>query len=315
MEIGINSFNNNNNIQFGAAKDLHLGYIARKRASLLPQRVLNRVNAYVAFETGGTSKLPTLRQVHNDVYEALMNAKTLEEVKSASMYPEFMEVGNLAELPYRFSRSKKLIEKQMPLEDFALDCLKKIWSGKMVDDISKGYGFKTRDVFTNLCDHLNIPRPPKNYNVLLKASEEEGNSVIAEKTMRHIEQCKKNLAKAGKKHLEPEALTKQAESLREYYRSNEENRKRIGEISQLTWELCPGIRLAFHDFAETQTPYVRKVISKQKAKKPLTDVEKRAIAGLNKRFWEKYACLKEDYSRARSLAEEIIKKKYKSPHQ
>ena len=137
MEIGFNSIKNNG-LQFGAAKDLHLGYIARKRASLLPQRVLNRVNAYVAFETGGTSKLPTLRQVHNDVYEALMNAKTLEEVKSASMYPEFMEVGNLAELPYRFSRSKKLIEKQMPLEDFALDCLKKIWSGKMVDDIASG---------------------------------------------------------------------------------------------------------------------------------------------------------------------------------
>jgi len=313
MEIAFNSIKNNG-LQFKAAKDLHLGYIARKRAHLLPERVLNRVNAYVAFETSNTAKLPTLRQVHNDTYEALMNAKTLEEVKSASMYPEFMEVRNLAELPYRFSRSKKLIEKQMPLEEFALDCLKKIWSGQMMDDISKGYGFKTRDVFTNLCDNLNIPRPPKNYNVLLKASEEEGNSIIAEKTMRHIEQCKKNLSKAKNKHLAPEAIEKQAESMREFYRSNEESRKRIGETSQLTWELCPGIRLAFHDFTEAQTPYVRKVISKQKAKQPLTDTEKRVISSFNKRFWEKHAYLKEDYSRARTLAEEIIRKKYESPH-
>ena len=303
----------NNNINFGAAKDLHLNYIARKRAHLLPERVLNRINAYVAFETGGIPKYPSLRQVHNDTYEALMSSKTLEEAKS--MYPEFMDVGNLMELPFRFSRSKKLIEKQMPLENFALDCLKKIWSGRMVDDISKSYGFKTRDVFTNLCDHLNIPRPSRNYNTLLKASEEEGNLVIAEKTRRNIEQCKKNLAKAGKKHLAPESLAKQAESMREVYKNNPEIIKRKKEVMELTWELCPGIKLAFHDFAKEQTPYIRKVISKQKINKPLTEVEKRAISGFNKRFWETHACLREDYSRARSLAEEIIKKKYKSPHQ
>ena len=303
----------NNSIQFGAAKDLHLSYLAKKRSHLIPERVLNRVNAYIAFETGGIPKFPTLRQVHNDTYEALMNAKTLDD--AVSNYHEFMNVGNLADLSHHFSRSKKLIEKQMPLEDFSLDCLKKIWSGRMVDDISKSYGFKTRDVLTNLCDHLNIPRPSKNYNTLLKASEEEGNLVIAEKTRRNIEQCKKNLAKAGKKHLAPESLAKQAESMREVYKYNPEMIKRKKEVMELTWELCPEIKLAFHDFTKEQTPYIRKVISKQKTNKPLTEAEKRTISGFNKRFWEAHAYLKEDYSRARSLAEEIIKKKYESPHQ
>ena len=102
--------------------------------------------------------------------------------------------------------------------------------------------------------------------------------------------------------------------MREFYRSNPEIRERKREISQLTWDLCPGIRLAFSDFAKEQTLYIRKIISKQKANKPLTEVEKRVVAGFNKRFWTKHACLKEDYSRARSLAEEIIKKKYESPH-
>ena len=37
MEIGFNS--KNNGLQFGAAKNLYLGYIAKKRAYLLPERV------------------------------------------------------------------------------------------------------------------------------------------------------------------------------------------------------------------------------------------------------------------------------------
>ena len=82
----------------------------------------------------------------------------------------------------------------------------------------------------------------------------------------------------------------------------------------LTWDLCSGIKLAFHDFAKEQAPYIRKVISKQKTNKPLTEIEKRVISSFNKRFWEKHAYLKEDYSRARTLAEEIIRKKYESPH-
>mgnify|MGYP003289486773 CR=1 FL=1 len=306
MEIAFNSIKNNG-LQFKAAKDLHLGYIARKRAHLLPQRVLNRVNAYVAFETGGTSKLPTLRQVHNDVYEALMSAKTLEEVKSASMYPEFIEVGNLAELPYRFSRSKKLIEKQMPLEDFALDCLKKIWSGKMVDDISKSYGFKTRDVFTNLCEHLKIPRPSRNYNTLLKASEEEGNSVIAEKTMRHIEQCKKNLSKAGNKHLEPEALAKQAESMREYYCCHPELREQKSEVMRLTWELCPEIREAYKAFLVKQPKYVHQVFSKVRRGAKLTEVEKRIRTTYYKMFWDAHPETRQVYAEAKTLAEKMLK--------
>lgn len=303
MEIKFNS--TNNHPQFGAAKDLHLNYIVKKRANLLPERVLNRVNAYIAFETDGIPKFPTIRQLHNDTYEELMKATTLEEAKI--MYPEFMEVGNLAELPYRFSRSKKLIEQQMPLENFALDCLKKIWSGTMVEDISKSYGFRTRDVFTNLCEHLNIPRPSKNYNTLLKASEEEGNQVIAEKTLQHLEQCKKNLAKAGDKHLEPEALTKQSESMRDVYRYNPEKRAQKSEIMRLTWHLCPEVKDAKKAFLAKQPQYVHQVISKAKQGKKLTEADNRIIATFNKMFWDTHPEMRIIYAEAKTMAEKMLR--------
>jgi len=292
----------NSNISFGAAKDINLRYIMRNRSHLLPARVKDAVTDIL--ERGGAGELPTLKEVHTEQYAALMSATTLDEAKAFS---EFANVLDFTEIAQKFSRSAKKIAQILPLEDFSLDCLKKIWSGMPQEEITKSYGFSCRDVLSKICKTLNIPKPEGNYLVLLKTSEEEGNRRASDLTRRHLDTCRRNLEKANIANKTPEARAKQAESMRRFYRENPDRREAVRLISLAVWEKCPDIKQACSDFLKSQSPLVQITVLKQMHNERLSPGEKRIAVSFYKHFWDSHPQLKTEFSKARTEAAQEFK--------
>lgn len=315
MQLGIapryyTSYNNNNSqsqqvesMNFGAAKDVNLYYIMRRRSHLLPKRIFDEVSKVV--EEGSEGGLETLKELHTRVYKPLMDAKTLDEAKSK--YTEFEGVLDFTTIARRFSRSAKVISEQMPLDEFSLDCLKKIWSGMPQEDITKSYGFSSRTVLVKICNALHIPKPSGNYLVLLKNSDEIANQKTAEATRRHLDICRKNLALANIANKTPEAREKHALAMRQFYNDHPERRQEISLISKRTWDKCPEIRDAKAKYFLTLAPYQKAVLKKQSAGLPLTAQDRRVIGAVHKGFWDKYPEFKTIYSQARREAAREVK--------
>ncbi len=288
-------------VSFGAAKDLNLRYIMQKREHLLPKSVKNVVEAELARAQGqNISMLPTLKEVHNIVYAPLFSAKTLEEARLNC--PDFADVRDFTEIARDFPRSTKMISEHLPIEEFSLDCLKKIWSGMPQEEVAKSYGFSGRGVLAKICQRLNIPKPEGNYLVLLKTCEEEGNSKVAEISRCYIKTSMKNLKRANKANKTAKARAKQAESMRRFYIENPDRRREVSEISRLTWEKCPEIRKAQVEMLSDEPAYVQIATGKQCHGCAISANESRSIKTFYKKFWEKYPEFREAYARARREA-------------
>lgn len=293
-------------INFGAAKDINLRYIMRNRSHLLPLRVKDAVTDIL--ERGGEElplgELPTLKEVHTEQYAPLMRAATLDEARA---FPEFAKVLDFTEIAQKFSRSAKKIVQILPLEDFSLDCIKKIWSGMSQEEITEYYGFSCRDVLAKICKTLNIPKPEGNYLVLLKTSEEEGNRRVSDLTRRHLDTCMENLKKANIANKTPEARAKHAAAIVRHYQEHPEKREEVSRISRLAWQKCPQIREAKTEYFLSLSAYQKAVLKKQSSGAPLTAQERRVIAAVHKRFWELHPEFKAIYSEARLEAAREIK--------
>ena len=288
-------------INFGAAKDINLKYIMRNRSYLLPARVQDAVSDIL--ERGGglpLKELPTLKEVHERTYAPLMQAGSLEEVRV--LFSEFRDVRDFTEIAKKFARSARVIATRMNLEDFSLDCLKKIWSGMPQEEIVKSYGFSCRDVLSKICKTLHIPKPEGNYLVLLKNSDEEGNRRVADMTRRHLDVCCRNLELANKANRTPEARAKHAESMRRFYEEHPERRELLSLISQTTWNKCPHIKQAMAVYTKFQPPRVLEAIDKQKAGIKLSEDDVRLVQDFYRRFWANFPNLRDDFSQARMEA-------------
>lgn len=295
--IYVSSFKKQKDINFGAAKDINLRYIMTKHEKLLPERISLVIKEVLS---ENLTELPTLRELHDKTYKGLYDAETLDEVKA--FFPEFAQVKDFTEIAKKFSRSARVISQKMPVSEFSLDCLKKIWSGMPQEEITKYYGFSCRDVLSKICKNLNIPKPEGNYLVLLKTSTEEGNRIVAEKTRRNIDICMKNLAFANIANKTPEARAKQAASMRKFYDEHPERREEVSLISKAAWDKCPHIKKAMSVFSRFQPSGVLKIIQKQKDGVNLSKKESQIILDFYKRFWSKFPNLKKDFSLAKSQA-------------
>ena len=271
----------------------------RNRSYLLPARVQEAVSDILERGGGGLplKELPTLKEVHERTYAPLMQAESLEDARA--LFPEFSDVRDFTEIAKKFIRSARVIGVRMKLEDFSLDCLKKIWSGMPQEEITKSYGFSCRDVLSKICKTLHIPKPEGNYLVLLKTSEEEGNRRVASVSKRYVEISLRNLELANKANRTPRARAKHAESMRRFYEEHPERREIISKISQAAWDKCPHIKQAMAVYTKFQPPSVIEAINRQKAGMKLTEDEICLVQDFYKRFWTKYSSLKEDYANAR----------------
>ena len=145
-----------------------------------------------------------------------------------------------------------------------------------------------------------------NYLTLLRASDEEGNKNIADKTRAwnsmHPDLVKIHNKKAAQGCKTPEYKRAQAERMIVYDRENPERREKISRYTKRVWELCPNIKDAMAAFAQKQPAYVRNVIMKKIQGQFLTETESRIGQMFFKRFWRANPELKKDYARARAIA-------------
>lgn len=288
---------------FTSAKDISLKYLLTKRSEYLPERIKAEI---IKLIDSGRKDFPQLWQLHNEVYLPLMEAKTLEEAKQ--LYPEFNGVKDIVEIAGSRSKAVKAIKAKMPLEEFTLEYLKRIYAPNNQQSIVEEFGFTMRSLLDWLNKKLNIQKLSGNYLNLVRMSKEDENNKVAERSRRAIfenpEAQIDRLQKAADAHRTVEYRTRKSAEMRKFYVNNPEYRKRISIISQLTWDRCPEIKAVLSEYRVNSSAYIKKVISKESDGARLTENEARTVKGFYYRFWRAHPELLEIYQQRRV---EVIK--------
>ncbi len=286
------------NMSFGSAKDITLEYVIKNHSKYLPQRVETEAKRVLE---SGNKNLPQLFELHNQVYKPLFEAKSLDEVKS--IFPEFKDVIDVITLKDNRSKAIKAIEEKTQLENFTLDYLKKLYKPTGQDKLVQEYGFTNRNLLGWLNQKLNIKKLSGTYIKLIQMSDEKENSRIAELSRKALFADARvqeyRLTKAAEAHRTPEYRAKKQKEMIDFYKNNPEKAKKVGIISQKTWDSCPKIKQALSDYTKTLSPHVRRIIAKKRTGEPLSTDERRIVFGYYKGFWEQHADLKELYRERR----------------
>ena len=95
--------------------------------------------------------------------------------------------------------------------------------------------------------------------------------------------------------------------MKDFYQHNPEAARKVGRISQLTWDRCPEIKAAMSTFNQEQTPYMKSLIGKQTNGSRLNSEERRMIAIYYKNFWNKHPEMKELLSKRKLEVIEELK--------
>lgn len=289
--------NSTQNPSFRAASDINLRYILQKHSQYLPPTMLGEVKKICRSNTG---ELPTLKEVHAKVYAPLFNAKSIEEIKP--IYDEFSDVLDITSIASSRSKAIKAIQEKMPLEKFTLEYIKQLYTPTTILKLVDIYGFSSKSILHWINQKLNIKKLSTPYLALLRMSDERENQRIAECSRQAIlknpEVQKLRLAKAAKTHKTPEYRAKKRQEMIDFYQRNPEVAMRTGQISKMTWDLCPNIKQALSDYTQQASPMLRSILNKRRYQK-LTDLEQRALHGYYKGFWDSHPEYKEIYQKAR----------------
>lgn len=160
---------------FGAAKDITLKYIFENRLRLLPQRMRNKTAMLVS-----KGKEVSLRELHLKTYAPLLECETLG--KAQNLFPEFREVLQANAVIKKGSKNTRAIAENVPLEELSLHILKERWGNlKTLDELAKELGVKDRNALGWVLEKIQMPDLGKNYQALLKASDEALNNAISQK--------------------------------------------------------------------------------------------------------------------------------------
>lgn len=298
---------NNQGITFSSASDITLEYVYTKHSKYLPLRISEKIKSILSDKS---KDVPKLYELHNDLYSGLFNATSLEEVKK--LYPEFRGIRELTSLGDNRSKALKAIKKIMSPENFTLNYLKKLYTPTSQDNLVREYGFTNRSLLSWLNKKLNIEKLNGSYIKLFKMSHEDENNRISELSRQAIyanpEAQKCRLAKAAETHRTSEYRAKKKQEMIEFYKRNPELAKRTGLISKMTWDRCPEIKDALHNYTRSLSPYVKKVLSKKMSGEHLTQEEKRVTCGYYRNFWEQNPELRSLYKERRIQVIEELKK-------
>lgn len=268
----------------GRGKPIDLKYIVQKRANLLPLPILAQAQSIVA-RTPGTTK--SLKELHLERYASLLRYKSMDAVRVA--FPEFAGIADSVTFE-RDTVFKTRFEDKTKGINFPLRMLQELWANlKSKDEVAQELGFKSRSSIDWALKQIGFVYYPPNYRTLLKASDEEGNRKIAQKTQAYnaahpdLMYAKNRHAAQGCKT--PEYKAAQRERMLEYDRLHPERREKISEFDRRTWELCPDIKDLMAKFAAGETAYVRNIVMKKTRGVVLTEQERRVDRGFYKRFW------------------------------
>ena len=292
-------------VNFCAASDITIEYALKKHSKYLPSSMIKKIKELIHLGQGKR----LLCDVHDEVYKALFEAKTLKEAKEK--YSEFADIKDVTTLADNRSKAIKAILKIMPLKDFTLQYIKKLFQPISQEGLVKEYKFTNRNLLIWLNEKLNIKKLSGSYIKLLKMSNEEENSRISELSRRAIyadEKAQKyRLEKAAEAHRTPEYRAKKRREMKEYYMKNPQAAERTAKISRLTWDRCPEIKAAFSSYTKKLSPYIKKILSKKQTGAHLSEEEKRIASAYYKNFWNENPEFKKLYQQRRIEVIEELK--------
>ncbi len=308
---GVRSYSNTINISqkrtvsFGAASDITIEYAIKKHSKYLPQSIIKRIRELI--NTGHRDK--PLKEVHEEVYKELFEAKTLDE--AAEKFPEFAGVKDVVELSKNRSKAIRFLLKIMPLEKFTLDYIKKLYRPTSQDKLVNEYGFTNRSLLAWLNTKLNITKLSGSYIKLLKMSDKNENERIAELSRQAIyantEAQKYRLQRAAEAHRTTEYRNKKSREMKDYYLRHPETAQKTGFISKMTWDRCPEIKEALSKYTNNLDSYTKTVLSKKVSGRGLDEKEKRISSKYYSDFWKQHPEFKKIYRERRLEVIEELK--------
>lgn len=285
-------------------KPIDLKYILKNRAYLLPQRVL-----FMAQQEVCKTSPMSLMDIHKFIYAPLLGCKTLNEAKK--LYPEFSQIAETV----TFSRNSVYADKfkKCAGDNFALTMLQELW-GKLrgKDEVAKELGMTNRSSLAWALDKINFVYFSSAYKTLLKASDEEGNRLIASKTQAwnalNPDLMMQKNAYAAQFCKTPEYREAQSIRIKAYDIEHPERRERISDFDRRVWALCPQIRAAMADFSRQEGSYTGSIVKKAASGAVLSPAETIVHKAFFKRFWNAYPELKEVYRQAKAQVRKDMKK-------
>lgn len=269
----------------GRGKPIDLKYAVEIRAELIPERVLEE--ARKVLQNGGSE---SLQDIHLRLYSPLLAYTTLEEVREH--YPEFAGIKDSVVFERDTVRKRKFEERTEGI-NFSLKMLQELWGRlRTKDEVAQELGMAGRSTLDWALENIGFVYYPKNYKMLLKASDEQGNREIAQKTTAW-NALHPDLMYAHNKHAAQgcktsEYRTAQAQRIYEYDKEHPERREKIAEANRRAWARCPEVRAAMSEFASRESAFTRRTIMKSFSGEHLTACEARAEKGFFKRFWAAY---------------------------
>ena len=120
----------------------------------------------------------------------------------------------------------------MPLEDLTLFLIKERWGKlKTNDEMAQALGLKDRAAIAWFKEKIRMPEFEKNYTVLLRSSDDNMNSIIAQKTKQYNDLHREKVVEHNRK------VAEQSKDIQR-------------EISLRAWERLPHIRAALSDMSK-----------------------------------------------------------------
>ena len=291
---------------FEGVKPIDLNRVIKNRAYLLPDRVRDKVGEIVEMHL---AEVPTLKQVHQEIYAPLLVCKTLNDAKR--LFPEFSGM-NEAALVFQRNRGniKKLSEGGYLHNNLSLKLLQDVWVNlKSQDEIAKELGLEGRSALGWVLKKINFVGYSSNYRTLLMSTDPETRAVIAAKTTSwnacHPDLMYKRNKYAAQFCKTPEYRKAHSERIIEYDRVHPERREKIRNFNLEVWAKVPEIRLAMSEFAKSQNILTKSVIAKEMSGVHLSSFEKRIKKSFYKKFWQLNPDLKKKFKEAhRQVREE-----------
>lgn len=236
---------------------LSLRYLVENRSNSIPKRVLDEAKRLLEIES--IENLPSLLQIHKDLYAPLLKCKTLDDVKK--IFPEFENVKEDISF-IKNNHYKRLFEERTAGESFAVKMLQEYWANlKTLKEIAASYGMRNRASLDWPLKQISFPKFENQYKNILLASDNEGTKILAKRVT-------------------------------DYDAKNSSRREKIREANYAKWMASPEIRAAMSEFASKEGACYRKVLDKISSNRPLNPAEKRINKGFFKRFWQAYPHLK-----------------------
>lgn len=290
---------------FGSAAKLNLKYILDTHQKELPESILVRVLKLVELET---EKLPTLKDLHDYVYKHLQSAMSLDDIRK---YSEFANVTDLKDYRTRHSKAIASIKQNMPIENFTLDFIKKLYLPTKMDDLVKIYGVNNRSSLEYLAESLGIKKLSGMYLNLYRLSDEVENARFAKQAQSYVrtpEARKKCNERAVAAHRTPEYRAKKRQEMIDFYKRNPEVAEKTSKISKMTWDNCPEVKEAFGEYRKFLDQSTKRILTKGLLGEKMNSFERKVFGGTMKEFWESHPQMRKIYQERRIEVIEKLKK-------